>query len=621
MSRPDVLMLSNYVWNERLSCHFARVMKRIRPETLVVMGGPNIAIEDDRKLEFMRSEPAIDVYVLGEGDFLATEVVRLYLAAGQSISALRTAAIPSAILRRGADDFVLEPAWKRRKDVDEIVSPYLGGVLDEFFDGKLAPMIETNRGCPFTCTFCVQGTSWYTKVNYFSKERVFAELDYIGARLRQVAPSMGTLVIADPNYGMFERDTEISIHIGEVQARHGWPTFISASTGKNRPDRIIKAIEPVNRALPFRQALQSTNADTLVQIKRANIKQEVYTEVMAHVQGRGMRSMSDLILGLPGETLASHLDAIRALVDGRTNELLNFQAMLLKGTELEMLESRQRYRFVTRFRVLPKECGVYGGEKVFDMDEIVVSTDTLSFDDYLTARKYGFAFSVFWNNSWFEDAIAYAERFGVARSAILDAMLETLEADAGPARKLLEQFIDETRNELFPSRDACIAFYAGEENFQRLVDGEVGDNLIYKYRSLASFFTWTDICRVAMDAVRGRLVIRGIRDRVPAFDEFWSDFHRYVDLKHAHGRTADEILSPVTAPLGYDISGWLAAGAPENPEPFRLEAPRLYGFRLGDASARELGKALDVWTVSVKGLTKGVTRIRPGVQARECAPA
>jgi len=45
---------------------------------------------------------------------------------------------------------------KRIKDLDEIPSPYLTGVLDKFFDGKLAPFIETNRGCPFTCSFAIQ---------------------------------------------------------------------------------------------------------------------------------------------------------------------------------------------------------------------------------------------------------------------------------------------------------------------------------------------------------------------------------------------------------------------------------------------------------------------------------
>src|SRR5690242_3851083 len=61
---PDVLMVSNYMWNESLSFHFARLVKSIRPETLVVMGGPNIPIEDARQIEFFEEHPDIDVYVL-----------------------------------------------------------------------------------------------------------------------------------------------------------------------------------------------------------------------------------------------------------------------------------------------------------------------------------------------------------------------------------------------------------------------------------------------------------------------------------------------------------------------------------------------------------------------------
>ncbi len=44
------------------------------------------------------------------------------------------------------------------------------------------------------------------------------------------------------------------------------------------------------------------------------------------------------------------------------------------------------FQFDTRFRVLPKNFGVYGGEKVFDVEEIVVATDTLTFDDYTAGR-------------------------------------------------------------------------------------------------------------------------------------------------------------------------------------------------------------------------------------------
>ena len=72
-------MVSNYLWNEALSFHFAKLAKRLRPETLVVMGGPNIPIEDRRQIEYFNTHPEIDVFVLGEGDFLATDLAKRFL--------------------------------------------------------------------------------------------------------------------------------------------------------------------------------------------------------------------------------------------------------------------------------------------------------------------------------------------------------------------------------------------------------------------------------------------------------------------------------------------------------------------------------------------------------------
>ena len=166
---PDVLMLSNYVWNEASSFHFAKLAKRVNPRTLVVLGGPNIPIEPERQMQYFRSHPEIDVYVLGEGDFLATEVVQHFLDSGKSLQEFGRREVPSAIYRRDGEAFRLE-TWARKKDIDDIPSPWLSGAMDEFFDGKLAPLMETNRGCPFTCTFCVQGTSWYTKVHNFFED-------------------------------------------------------------------------------------------------------------------------------------------------------------------------------------------------------------------------------------------------------------------------------------------------------------------------------------------------------------------------------------------------------------------------------------------------------------------
>ncbi len=613
---PDVLMVSNYLWNEALSLHFAKLAKRLNPGTLVVMGGPNLPIEEERQIEYFNEHPEIDVYVVGEGDFLATHVVGEFLDSGCSVPALGKKAIPSSIYRRPDGQAALQKLWDRKKEVDEIPSPWLTGIQDEFFDGKLAPMIETNRGCPFTCTFCVQGTSWYTKVNNFGIDRMKEEIEYIARRIRGHSPNMGTLRIADSNYGMFERDVEISEFIGEMQKRYGYPRFIDATTGKNRPDRIIRSVEKVSGALVVYQAVQSLNDDVLRNIKRSNIKLQAYEDIMIHIRGRGLRSNSDLIVGLPGETLRSHVDAIHSLIDAGTNQMHNLQLVLLKGSELEKLDSRREFQFQTKFRVLPKNFGIYGGEKVLDIEEIVVSTDTMSFDDYVETRKYHLVSSVFWNDSWFEDAVSFAQKAGVKRSQWFDAMLPAMENSTGAVRRFLDQFVMETKGELFPDHQSCHDFYSKDENFQKLLQGDIGDNLMYKYRAIASFHIWREICRAAMDATRKLVEERGAASLSGDFEEFWADFHHYVEAKHAAGKTADEILQPVAILQRYDVAQWIADGQPLDVTAYRLPAREVVQYALTEENAKQFRSALDVWTTSLKGLTKMVTRIQMDWQVR-----
>jgi len=616
---PGVLMLSNYMWNERLSLKFAELAKRLAPETLVVLGGPNLAIEPERQVAYLEAHPEIDVYALGEGDFLARDLVRLWLEAG-STRALLAGDLPSSLWRDPVGRVKRNESWERYKRVEEIPSPWLTGVLDPFFDGKLAPLLETNRGCPFTCTFCVQGTRWYTKVHYFDKERIQAEIQYIARRIHDVCPSMGFLRIADPNYGMYERDTEISGWIGEAQAEYGWPTFIDATTGKNRPDRVIQSLEKTGGALVLYQAVQSLDERTLANIKRSNISKEAYDQIMIHVRGRGLRSLSDLILALPGETLESHLQGVATLIDSGTHELHLFQAMLLKGSELELQASRDANAMVPRFRVLPKNFGIYGGEMVFDMDEIVVATDTLSFDDYLVARKHALASTIFQNNSWLEDAVVLVRNLGLERSEWFMALAAALQVADGEVGELVSEFERETRGELFESPEALIAFYSRPENFEKLEAGEIGDNLMYKYRARASFFVWPAICAVGMRATRQLLEDRALDTRIDDFSVFFEDLVRFVEAKHAHGTTLDTILAPVRFELRHDLPKWVTAGRPADPSPFRLPTPTRFEATLTAEAAGEIRGLFDVWTTGLQGLTKGVTRIRAEAQLRECRP-
>jgi hypothetical protein len=366
------------------------------------------------------------------------------------------------------------------------------------------------------------------------------------------------------------------------------------------------------------QAVQSLDEGVLKNIKRSTIKLEAYEQLQVHMRGRGLRSVSDLILGLPGESLTTHLAALHKLLNSGIDQLHNFQSMLLKGAEMETIEARKTFGFDSRFRVLPKNFGIYEDEKVFDIEEIVVATATLPFVDYLTARKYHLTSSVFWNDSWFHSLLRFAQSFGVRASEWWDAMLPAMENGSPAVRKFLDDFVSETTNELFPTREACIDFYAQEHNFKRLQAGEIGDNLMYKYRALASFHIWPEVCAAAMEGTQRLLEERGITSTIPHFEEFWCDFHQFVLLQHAHGRTLGEVLNNATANLRYDIKKWLNDGASSDPSAYRLPELSEFQFCLTEEGARELRAALNVWGEELKGLTKMVTRINVAWQVREC---
>jgi radical SAM superfamily enzyme YgiQ (UPF0313 family) len=615
---PDVLMVSNYVWNEALSLYFVRLAKQANPKTLTVMGGPNISLEDSRRLAYLERHPALDVYVLGEGDFLAHEIVRSFLECGGSIARLNELGLPSCVTRDGDGRAVMRELQPRHGMLDEIPSPWLTGIQDEFFDGRLAPMIETNRGCPFTCTFCVQGTRYYTKVHNFDVQRLKEEIHYITRRIKQHSPNIGTLRIADSNYGMFERDIDLSGYIGQMQRDYSWPTFIDATTGKNKADRIIKSVEQVGGALVLYQAVQSLDEDVLRKVKRSSIKLEAYKALEVHMRGRGLRSTSDLILGLPGESMASHMRGLHALLGSNIHQMHNFQAMMLKGAEMESIEARDEFKFDTRFRVLPKNYGVFDGERVFDVEEIVVATDSLPFEDYLVCRQWHLVSSVFWNDGWFEDVVRYVNSVGIGNAQWWDRMLPALRNGSPAVQQFLADFVRETQEELFPTREACVAHYSQDEHFERLNRGEVGDNLMYRYRAIASYFLWDEICDCAMAATRQLLVDAGVDRGQPAFDAFWRDFTTHVRLKHAAGRSREELLAPKEALLAHDIAGWLAQDPLDDPLDHALPRPVAHVFALSEDNQRDLAAALSTWTMHVKGLTKMVTRINVAWQVRDC---
>ena len=143
---------------------------------------------------------------------------------------------------------------------------------------------------------------------------------------------------------------------------------------------------------------------------------------------------------------------------------------------------------------------------------------------------------------------------------------------------------------------------------------------MYKYRAVASFHIWPEICQLSMEATKALLVSRGAENGIANFREFWADLRRYAERKRADGFTEEAILSPGRVTLRYGVDRWVKDGLPADVCPYKLEQPEEFEFRLSREGHHEPKAGLQVWTTDLKGLSKLVTRIQTAWQVRECHP-
>jgi len=569
---PDVLGMSNYPWNHDLGLQFFRMARSISPRTLSVMGGPNMPLEDELRSELLLQKPEIDFYAYLEGEEPFSNLIERVLAVGVDREKLKEAPISGLVTRLSERELLKGDFVPRRKELDEIPSPYLTGFLDKFFDGQLSPMLETNRGCPFSCTFCHEGNDLITKVNYFSVERVLAELDYVADRVKG---PVHNLMFADPNFAMYERDYEICDHIAKIQSERGWPTNIFASTGKNKKDRIATALRLLKGTMKLWMSVQSMDMKVLEEIKRDNISIDTMLSLPQVFAEFGVPTYSELILGLPSETYESHVRSVAQVVEAGIDTVSLYTLMLLHGTEMALPSTRYKYGLKSHFRVLPRDFGkLSNGRIAVEIEEVVTATSTLSFEEYQKARKIHLAVNVVCNGKGFGPLFKLFKENGVP---FFDLIFETVERiEEAPPRvgEVVDSFARLTRDELWESEAELRAFVSREENYQKLLRGELGANLIQTHlaKSLRVMEDWADFL---FTIARDIFSVRGLPpDKMAMLEEVRLFCKGRVHNLWSEDRGEDV---PVHA-FRHDVAAWYDPANHEPLERFRLPEPKRLAF-------------------------------------------
>ena len=409
---PDVIGFSNYMWNSELSLALARRIKEYAADTIVVMGGPNYPVVESEQELFLRNHPEIDFHVKGEGEVAFANLMAELIRSDMKKSDIKSE-LPSVHYISSDNKAMITSSVERIKDLTEIPSPYLEGKMDEFFDGKLQPVIQTTRGCPFGCTFCVEGMSYYTKIYRNNQEKISAELNYIGSKMQRVRDKGGRndLWLVDSNFGMYNEDLETCKAIAECQTKYHWPEYIQCDTGKNNKPRVLSAARLVKGAMRLSGSVQTLDDDVLKNIKRSNISGDGLMQLAVEAAEIDADSRSEIILGLPGESLKSHFQTINTVIDASFNHVNTYQLMMLPGTEIDSPATRDQFEMKTRFRILPRCFGYYDvlGKQIIaaEIEEVCVSTNTLSFEDYVKCRKMHLLIHIYHNDGLFGTALEF----------------------------------------------------------------------------------------------------------------------------------------------------------------------------------------------------------------------
>ena len=605
---PQVACFSNFAWNVRLATAFSRRIKEVSPTTVVIWGGVNYPLTPAEQQAFLEAHPEVDFYVMKEGERafcgLLERLFEHHFAAG-ALRAART--VMGSVHYLDPDGgLVRGELLPRMTDLTETPSPYLTGLLEKFFDRTLLPMLETNRGCPFACTFCTEGDKYHSKVRWASVERTRAELTYIAERAR--TPDF---IITDSNFGMYPQDLETARSIAELQRTRGWPKFVLNSSGKNQKERVMEVARTVGGAMVLTVSIQSADEKVLANIKRGNISLEQILEVGRGAEAMGANSYCEIILGLPGDSLSAHFDSVRQMVDGGVNEVLVYQMIMLPGTEAESPESRERFGLTTRFRVLPRCSGDYpllgATAQVAEIEEIVVAGSTLPFADYLRCRELSFSLEIFHNSGIFQELHKLLARQGVSASRFLFAAHAEASGPDSELRDLYDGYMRENQEKLWERRADLEAFVAQPGVIERITRGELFANELYKYKVLAFFARQPQLHELAFSVARKLLAEAGAHG--PEIEQYLTELRRFCLLRKGEVNDLDR---DATERFHFDFVALERDRFEGDPAAYRVPGGRALRVFHSDDQKRMIHQYRDQYGTSNTGL--GLMLIRAHVK-------
>jgi hypothetical protein len=355
---------------------------------------------------------------------------------------------------------------------------------------------------------------------------------------------------------MYPRDIEICKYIAEMQREYNYPLQIQTNTGKNSKEKIIEAVKQLNGALQIYMSVQSTDPQVLSNVRRANISVEQMLALGPTIKKSNLRTMSEVILALPGETYESHINTLRDLTRAKIDSVMAYTCMMLDGSEMNTPKEREKWEMVTKFRILAKDfTKLSNGKVVLEIEEVVVSSKTLTFDEYVELRLLAF---ILWISNI---GIVYDAVLKLLRENNIDIfelfyrMLKEENRSPTKVRNAFDSFRNATIKELYNSPEEIQKQFQDPIEYEKLLKGEAGINVLQYHRAMVTdelMDEWTEYTiQIAHNLIKES---KHYNDELE---------HQFIDISNycrgiAHNTLGiNRMLTNPEFQFKYDIQKWL----------------------------------------------------------------
>lgn len=319
----QVYGFSVHIWNKQFVFKLIRMLRKLRPQAAIVIGGPEVAFDAER---IFAELPQADYIVQGEGELVFSELLQCLVGGG---------AVPKHIAYREGEQVNLNGGITVIEDMSLLPFPYPD--LEKMLAEHKIVYYECTRGCPFNCAYCLSGIS--RSVRKRPLELVLRDLD------RFIAAGVPLVKFVDRTYNLDEKYfLPMMRHLAQADTNATFHFEIKADILSEQVMDFLATVPKGRFQLEI--GIQSTHQPTLKAINRQDNWEKLAANVKRLLSFGNMHIHVDLIAGLPYEdlpTFAKSFDDVYGL--GADMLQLGF-LKVLPGTQMRRETEQHDLRYM-----------------------------------------------------------------------------------------------------------------------------------------------------------------------------------------------------------------------------------------------------------------------------------